>query len=135
MRSLPKVLVVLLGISVLPATAYAQASLAGTVRDTTGAVVPGATVEASSPALIERVRSAVTDDTGQYRIVDLRPGVYTITFTLGGFNTVVREGIELRGAFTATVNAELQVGTIEDKITVTGASPIVTSRTSGSSES
>jgi hypothetical protein len=111
--------------SLVPTAVYAQASLAGTVRDTTGAVLPGVTVEASSPALIERVRSAVTDETGQYRIVDLRPGAYTMTFTLGGFNTVVREGIELRGAFTATVNAELQVGTIEDKITVTGASPIV----------
>jgi hypothetical protein len=109
----------------LPAAAFAQASLTGTVRDTTGAVLPGVTVEASSPALIEGVRSVVTDGTGQYRVVDLRPGLYTVTFTVPGFNTVTREGIELTGAFTATVNAELLVGALEDKITVSGQSPIV----------
>src|ERR1700730_11360156 len=91
----------------LPSTAHAQAILAGTVKDTSGAVIPGLTVEAASPALIERSRSVVTDLTGQYRIVDLRPGTYTVTFTLSGFSIVKRDGVELTGSFTATVNAEL----------------------------
>jgi hypothetical protein len=105
--------------------AYAQASITGVVRDTSGAVLPGVTVEASSSALIEKTRSVVTDDTGQYRIENLRPGDYTVTFTLPGFNTVRREGIELTGTFTASVNAELQVGALEETITVTGETPIV----------
>ena len=111
---------------VLPATAFAQASgIAGVVKDTTGAVMPGVVVEASSPALIERVRSVTTDTQGQYKIVDLRPGIYTVTFTLPGFSPVKREGIELPAAFTATVNADLRVGALEETVTVTGASPIV----------
>src|SRR5262245_57762730 len=89
----------------VPAVAFAQASIAGVVKDGSGAVPPGVTVEASSPALIEKVRSVVTDSTGQYRIVDLRPGDYTVTFTLTGFSTVKREGIALEGTFVATVNA------------------------------
>jgi hypothetical protein len=105
--------------------AQAQASIAGIVRDTSGAVLPGVTVEASSPELIEKVRSAVTDATGQYRIENLRPGAYTVTFALAGFSTVRREGIELAGAATFNVNAELKVGTLEETITVTGESPIV----------
>ena len=92
-----------------PSVLYAQASITGTVRDTSGAVLPGVTVEASSPALIEKVRSGITDGSGQYRIVDLRPGTYTVTFTLTGFAPVKREGIELAGTFTATVNGDLQV--------------------------
>lgn len=108
-----------------PAAVYAQASIAGVVRDSSGAVLPGVTVEASSPVLIEKVRTAVTDGSGQYRIVDLRPGTYTVTFTLGGFNTVRREGVELAGAFAATVHAELSVGALEETITVSGESPIV----------
>jgi hypothetical protein len=108
-----------------PAAAYAQASITGVVRDTSGAVLPGVTVEASSDVLIERTRSAVTDGTGQYRIVDLRAGTYTVTFTLTGFSTVKREGIELTGALTASVNAELRVGTLAETITVTGETPIV----------
>ena len=95
---------------ILPAAAYGQASITGVVKDTSGAVLPGVTVEAASDALIERVRSAVTDGTGQYRIVDLRAGTYTVTFTLTGFSTVKREGIELTGSFTATINADLKVG-------------------------
>src|SRR5262245_12926548 len=91
----------------VPAAAYAQASIAGVVRDTSGAVLPGVVVEAASPALIEKVRSAVTDGTGQYQIVDLRPGTYSVTFALPGFNTVKRDGIELAGTFTAAVNADL----------------------------
>ena len=86
-----------LAVFLLPATVFAQASLTGTVRDASGAVLPGVTVEAASPALIEKTRSAVTDGTGQYRIIDLRPGTYSLTFTLTGFNTVKRENIELAG--------------------------------------
>ena len=109
----------------LPAAAFAQAAITGVVRDTSGAVLPGVTVEAASPVLIERTRSVVSDDTGQYRIVDLRPGTYAVTFSLPGFNTVKREGIELSGDFVATVSAELRVGALEETVTVTGESPIV----------
>src|SRR5205823_12603796 len=95
--------------SIVPAAAGAQAvsSIAGVVRDTSGAVLPGVAVEAASPALIEKTRNVVTDAEGQYKIVDVRPGTYTVTFTLPGFATVKRDGIELTGGFTATVNAEL----------------------------
>ena len=109
----------------LPAIAFAQAAITGVVKDASGAVLPGVTVEAASSVLIEKVRSVVTDDTGQYRIVDLRPGTYVVTFTLPGFNTVKREGIELSGDFVATVNGDLKVGNLEETITVTGESPIV----------
>jgi len=110
----------------LAATVTAQnTGIAGAVRDTSGGVVPGVTVEASSPVLIEKVRSVVTDERGLYSIVDLRPGLYTVTFTLPGFSTVKREGIELAGAFTVTVNAELRVGTVEETITVSGEAPAV----------
>ena len=109
----------------LPATVFAQASLTGTVRDASGAVLPGVTVEAASPALIEKVRTAITDGTGQYRIVDLRPGTYTLTFTLPGFNTVRREDIELTGSQTLTIPADMRVGGIEETITVTGETPVV----------
>ena len=107
-----------------PALASAQ-SITGVARDRSGAVLPGVTVEASSPVLIEKVRTAITDGSGQYRIVDLRPGSYKVTFTLAGFNTVVREGVELSGEFVATVNADLPVGGLEETITVTGESPTV----------
>ena len=109
----------------LPAVAVAQSGIAGVVRDTTGAVMPGVTVEASSPALIEKVRSVTTDGQGRYNIVDLRPGVYTITFTLVGFSTIRREGIDLPTSFTATINADLRVGALEETITVSGDAPIV----------
>ena len=109
----------------LPATAHAQSSIAGNVKDASGAVLPGVTIEASSPALIEKTRSSVTDGTGQYRIVDLRPGTYTVTFTLPGFGTVKREGFVLPADFVATLNAELKVGGLEETITVTGESPVV----------
>ncbi|HEX8027969.1 MAG TPA: carboxypeptidase regulatory-like domain-containing protein, partial [Vicinamibacterales bacterium] len=106
--------------------ASAQSSgIAGVVRDSSGAVLPGVTVEASSPALIERSRTAITDSQGRYNIVDLRPGVYTVNFTLPGFSTIRREEIQLPAAFTATVNAELKVGTLEETVTVSGASPLV----------
>ena len=103
----------------------AQNSIAGQVKDTTGALMPGVTIEASSPVLIEKVRSAVTDGTGNYRIVDLPPGVYQVTFTLTGFRTVVRQDIQLQGNFTAQVNADLQIGALEETLTVTGVSPTV----------
>jgi hypothetical protein len=109
----------------VPSAAFAQAGIAGIVRDTSGAVLPGVTVEASSPALIEKVRAVVTDTTGQYQVVDLRPGTYTVTFTLPGFSTFKREGIELSGTFVATVNADLRVGALEETITVTGETPVV----------
>jgi hypothetical protein len=99
--------------------------IAGVVRDASGAVIPGVTVEAASPALIEKARTAVTDEQGLYRIIDLRPGTYTVTFSLSGFATVKREGIELSAGFTAPVNAEMKVGALEETITVSGASPIV----------
>ena len=113
---------------VLPGFVYGQTSqsaLAGVVKDATGGVLPGVTVEAASPALIERVRSVTTDSAGLYRIVDLRPGTYTITFTLPGFNTVKVENFELRADFTATVNADLKVGELNETVTVTGEAPLV----------
>jgi hypothetical protein len=109
----------------VPSLVYAQASIAGVVRDTSGAVLPGVTVEAASPALIEKVRTVVTDGAGLFNIQDLRPGTYTVTFTLPGFSTVKREGVELSGTFTANVNAELRVGALEETITVTGSAPVV----------
>ena len=108
-----------------PSMAYAQASIAGVVRDASGGVLPGVTVEASSPALIEKVRSVVTDGSGQYRIIDLRPGTYSITATLPGFSTVKRDGIELSGSITATIPIEMRVGGVEETITVTGDTPVV----------
>jgi hypothetical protein len=110
---------------ILPSVAAAQGSIAGNVRDASGAVLPGVTVEASSAALIEKMRTAVTDSAGQYRIVDLPPGTYDVVFSLAGFKTIRREGIVLQGAFAAQVNGELQVGALEETITVTGESPIV----------
>jgi len=102
----------------LPTLAYAQASITGVVKDSSGAVLPGVTVEASSPVLIEKTRTAVSDSEGLYRIIDLRPGTYTVTFTLTGFSAVKREGIELSGTFIATVNADMKVGSIEETIRV-----------------
>ena len=126
MRILARLLrTVLFVVAMAPSAAFAQASIAGTVRDSSGAVLPGVTVEAASPTLIEKVRTAVTDGTGQYKIENLRPGTYAVTFTLTGFSAVKREGIELAGSFAATVNAELKVGSVEETITVSGESPIV----------
>jgi hypothetical protein len=109
----------------VPSLAVAQASITGVVKDASGAILPGVTVEASSPALIEKTRTAVTDSTGTYRIVDLRAGTYSVSFTLTGFSTVKRDGIELTGSFTATINADMKVGALEETITVTGETPIV----------
>src|SRR6267154_290361 len=115
----------LLVLLLLPAAAYAQAAITGVARDASGGVLPGVTVEAASPVLIEKVRSVVTDGTGQFRIVNLLPGTYSVTFSLPGFSTVKREGIELTGTFVATVNGEMKVGALEETITVTGETPIV----------
>jgi Carboxypeptidase regulatory-like domain len=103
--------------------------IAGVVKDTSSAVLPGVTVEASSPALIEKVRTVVSDTQGQYSITELRPGVYTVTFALAGFRTVKREGIVLTSGFTANVNADLEIGTLTEAVVVSGMSPIVDTRT------
>ncbi|HEY6509189.1 MAG TPA: carboxypeptidase regulatory-like domain-containing protein, partial [Vicinamibacterales bacterium] len=122
-------LAVVLGTVVTTARAHAQgavgASITGIVRDASGAVLPGVTVEASSPALIEKVRTAVTDGTGRFQVVGLLPGAYSVTFSLTGFSTVKRDGIQLSGSLSATVDAELRLGSIEETINVTGESPIV----------
>jgi Carboxypeptidase regulatory-like domain len=125
MRLIVRTLILLALIVLIPTVVSAQAVIAGTVKDSSGAVLPGVTVEATSPALIEKVRSAITDGTGQYRVEDLRPGTYTVTYTLQGFNTFKREGIELTGTFTATINVELKVGSLTETITVSGESPVV----------
>ena len=108
-----------------PARLWAQSGFAGVVRDVSGAVLPGVTVEAASPVLIEKLRTVVTDGGGAYNIVDLRPGLYTVTFSLPGFSTVKRDGIELPAGFTATLHVELKVGELTETITVTGGAPVV----------
>src|SRR4051812_28695142 len=110
---------------VLSTVASAQSVISGQVRDTSGAVLPGVAVEASSPVLIEKVRSVVTDDQGRYSIVDLRPGTYKVVFSLTGFATFERNGLELPANFDATINVEMKVGALEETVTVSGASPIV----------
>jgi len=114
----------LLGIAV-SSVASAQSAITGVVSDTSGAVMPGVSVEVSSPALIEQSRNAVTDNNGAYKVTDLRPGTYKVTFTLAGFNTFIRDGLIIESDFTATVNAQLKIGGLEESITVSGASPVV----------
>jgi len=109
----------------VPRLMFAQASITGTIKDPSGAVLPGVTVEAASDVLIERVRSVISDNGGQYRIVDLRPGTYTVTVSLPGFATIKRDGIELIGSVTLTIPFELKVGELQETVTVTGASPVV----------
>ena len=129
MRQCLKIAAVLAAFMALPAATYAQtenlASIAGVVRDASGAVMPGVTVEAASPVLIEKVRTVVSDGTGQYRIINLLSGTYTVTFTLSGFSTYKREGIELASGFAASVNADMKLGALSETITVTGETPIV----------
>jgi hypothetical protein len=113
-------------LALVPVVAAAQTStIAGTVKDVSGAILPGVTVEVTSPALIEKVRSAISDGSGQYQVTQLRPGTYTVTFTLPGFTVVKREGVELTSDFTATINADMKVGAVEETITVSAESPIV----------
>jgi hypothetical protein len=125
----PLVVVAVLGFVVLTASASAQqggvSAIAGIVRDPSGAVLPGATVQATSPVLIERVREVVTDEQGQYKIVNLPPGTYSVTVSLPGFKSVQRAGIELTTNFTAPVNAQLEVGSVEETLTVSGTAPVV----------
>ena len=109
----------------LPTAAHAQSAIAGVVKDSSGAVLPGVTVEAASDALIEKSKVVVTDGAGAYKIIDLRPGTYLVTFTLTGFQTFKREGLELPSDFTATVDATMKVGALEESVTVSGASPVV----------
>jgi hypothetical protein len=133
-----RTIVVTLGLAVLtcalllPPAASAQTAaasgIAGVVRDASGGVLPGVTVEAASPALIEKVRTVVTDGEGRYNIVDLRPGSYVVTFSLTGFSAFRRDGIELPSGFTATVNADMKVGALTETVTVTGESPLVDTR-------
>ncbi len=120
-----RAILVLAVLVLMPLSARAQSSISGTVKDTSGAVLPGVTVEVASDALIEKVRSTTTDGGGLYRLIDLRPGVYTVTFTLPGFSTFIRDSVELASEFNATINADLRVGSLEETITVTGESPIV----------
>src|SRR5215218_6459852 len=124
-KRLSQALLALAGVVLIPAAVFAQASIAGTVKDTSGAVLPGVTVEAASPVLIEKVRSVTTDGSGQFQIVDLRPGAYTITFTLPGFNTVKQENVALSGSGTVQVNADMKVGALEETVTVTGEAATV----------
>ena len=119
--ALPAALLLLL----VPAAAHAQSTFTGTVKDTSGAVLPGVTVEAASPVLIEKTRSVITNEGGGFRLVDLRPGTYTVTFSLAGFSSVKRDAVELPANFTMTINTELKVGSLEETLTVTGAAPTV----------
>src|SRR4051794_24104487 len=109
----------------LPSVARAQSAIAGIVKDSSGAVLPGVTVEAESDVLIERSRTVTTDGAGQYKIVDLRPGVYTVTFSLSGFQTLKRQAVDLPTDFTAAINADMKVGALEESVTVSAASPVV----------
>jgi hypothetical protein len=129
MRAMYRCLALLALLLFVPTLAHAQASLAGTVRDSSGAVLPGVTVEAASSALIEKVRSAVTDGSGQYRITELPPGSYTLTFSLSGFSSVRREMVSVSGSGVIPVNADLRVGALTETITVTGESPLVDTQT------
>jgi hypothetical protein len=115
----------LVGLALLPTVAFAQSAIVGVVKDTSGAVLPGVNVEASSDALIEKSRTVVTDGSGQYKIIDLRPGTYVVTFTLTGFQSVKRDNVILPSEFTATINADMKVGAIEESVTVSAASPVV----------
>src|SRR3954452_18399523 len=125
MRALNRVVLVFVLALVVPAVARAQASIAGTVKDASGAVLPGVTVEAASPALTEKTRTAVTDGSGQYRIIDLPPGTYTLTATLPGFNTVQRGDLALSGNIALTIPIDMKVGALQETITVTGEAPVV----------
>src|SRR5262249_11422395 len=116
MRSMVRMMVAAAAAVLLPVAAYAQVALAGTVKDGSGAVLPGVTVEASSPVLIEKTRSAVTDGTGQYRIESLQPGTYTVTFAISGFSTLKRDGVVLSGSGVVKIDGEMKVGGVAETI-------------------
>src|SRR5262245_50039063 len=119
-------ILVLVGVAVMfPAAAWAQATLAGTVKDASGAILPGVTVEASSPVLIEKTRTAITDSTGQYRIESLQPGTYTVTFTLVGFSSLKRDDVIVSGSGVIKIDAEMAVGTVAETVNVIAESPVV----------
>ena len=118
-------LVFLLSTLLISTTAFAQGSIGGLVKDSSGAVLPGVTVEAASPVLIEKVRTTISDSSGRYQIVDLRPGTYTVTFTLPGFNTSKRDGVTVAGSGNVAIDADLRVGALEETVTVTGEAPVV----------
>ena len=125
MRVCVRGFLVLACVLAVQSTAWAQTTIAGAVRDASGAVLPGVTVEAASPALIEKVRSAVTDGNGRYRIENLQPGTYSVTFTLAGFAPYRRDGLLVSGTGVITVDSELRVGGVQETITVTGETPVV----------
>src|SRR5262245_66330216 len=125
MRAVLRGCVLFVSIWILPAAAIAQATLAGAVRDPSAAVLPGVTVEAASPVLIEKTRTAITDATGQYRIESLQPGSYTVTFTLSGFSTLKRNDVVLSGTGVIKIDGEMKVGGVSETITVTGETPVV----------
>src|SRR5262249_48170179 len=125
MSTLKRLLLVLSGLLILPTSTYAQSVIAGVARDASGAVLPGVSVEVASPVLIEKVRTTTTDGTGQYRITDLVPGTYSMTFALSGFATIKREGVELTGSGVTTINADMRVGGVTETINVTGETPVV----------
>src|SRR5687767_9500544 len=125
MRGALKCVAIWAALVLLPALAFAQGTLTGTVRDASGAVLPGVTVEATSPAIQGGVRTVITDGAGIYRIIDLPAGVYSLSFTLPGFNVVKREGVQLSGSSTLTIPIELRVGDLQETITVTGETPVV----------
>src|SRR5215470_11536836 len=130
MSVLRKLACVVACLAVMSGSAYAQSALAGVVKDSSGAVLPGVSVEAASSVLLEKTRTAVTDGTGQYRIPDLPPGTYDVTFTLTGFSTVKREAVDVTGAGVVSINADLRVGTVAETVTVTGETPVVDVQTS-----
>jgi hypothetical protein len=125
MRSVVTEIIMLACVLLIPSGVFAQVALAGTVKDSSGAVLPGVTVEAASPVLIEKTRSAVSDSTGQYRIESLQPGTYSVTFTLTGFSTLKREDVEVSGTGVVSINADMKIGGVAETITVTGATPVV----------
>ena len=126
-KFLSRVVIALAVLVLVPSMALAQAgsSIGGGVTDNTGGVLPGVTVEASSPALIEGSRVAFTDGQGRYSITDLRPGPYSLTFTLPGFSTIIRDQLDLAGNFAMTIDIEMRIGAIEESVTVSGESPVV----------
>ena len=125
MARIARLVALLACVGLAPSAAWAQATLAGTVKDASGAVLPGVTVEAASPVLIEKTRTAVADGTGQYRIESLQPGTYTVTFTLAGFSTLKRDDVLLSGTGVIKIDADMNVGGVAETVTVTGETPVV----------